>query len=108
MSLRNVQSSINVPTKEIQAFCDRWHIVEFSLFGSVLLDDFNDASDIDVLVDFDPNFERGLSETIQMRDELQDIFGRKVDFIVKDALKRSANWLRRQNIFESAQIIYVA
>lgn len=73
-----------------------------------MLDDFNDSSDIDVLVDFDPNFERGLSETIQMRDELQDIFGRKVDFIVKDALKRSANWLRRQNIFESAQIIYVA
>jgi uncharacterized protein len=52
-----------------------------------------------------------------MRDELQSIFGgaslghsphRDVDLIVKAAIERSENWLRRKNILESATIIYAA
>jgi len=39
---------------------------------------------------------------------LQAIFDRKVDLIVKAALKRSDNWLRCKNILESAQIIYAS
>ncbi|MBF2085659.1 nucleotidyltransferase family protein [Thermoleptolyngbya sp. C42_A2020_037] len=92
--------------EQIQQFCDRWQIVEFALFGSVLRDDFRPDSDIDVLVTFAPEAKRGLSETLQMKDELQTIFNRKVDFIVKAAIERSENWLRRKNILESAQVIY--
>ena len=51
-------------------------------------------------------YERGLTETLQMRDEIQMLFDRKVDFIVKAAIERSDNWLRRQNILESARGIY--
>ncbi|HIK40565.1 nucleotidyltransferase family protein [Thermoleptolyngbya sp. M55_K2018_002] len=92
--------------EQIQQFCDRWQIVEFALFGSVLRDDFRPDSDIDVLVTFAPEAKRGLSETLQMKDELQTIFNRKVDFIVKAAIERSENWLRRKNILEFAQVIY--
>jgi uncharacterized protein len=99
-------ANVTVPIEQIQAFCQRWHIVEFALFGSVLRDDFRSDSDIDVLVTFDPNFQRGLTETLQMRDEIQNLFGRQVDFIVKAAIERSENWLRRQNILESARVIY--
>nr|WP_316789683.1 nucleotidyltransferase family protein [Thermoleptolyngbya oregonensis] len=98
--------TIELPMEQIQQFCDRWQIVEFALFGSVLRDDFRPDSDIDVLVTFAPEAERGLSETLQMKDELQTIFNRKVDFIVKAAIERSENWLRRKNILESAQVIY--
>jgi predicted nucleotidyltransferase len=98
--------TIELPIEQIQQFCDRWHITEFALFGSVLRDDFRPDSDIDVLVTFAPEAKRGLSETLQMKDELQTIFGRKVDFIVKAAIERSENWLRRKNILESAQVIY--
>lgn len=94
--------------ERIKAFCDRWQIIEFALFGSVLRDDFRPDSDIDVLVTFAPEAKRGLSETLQMKDELQTIFGRNVDFIVKAAIERSENWLRRKNILESAQVIYAA
>jgi uncharacterized protein len=97
---------IELPTEQIQNFCDRWQITEFALFGSVLRDDFRPDSDIDVLVTFAPEAKRGLSETLQMKDELQTIFGRKVDFIVKAAIEHSENWLRRKNILESAQVIY--
>jgi len=102
MKLRNIE----LPMERIKAFCDRWQIIEFALFGSVLRDDFRPDSDIDVLVTFAPEAKRGLSETLQMKDELQTIFGRKVDFIVKAAIERSENWLRRKNILESAQVIY--
>ncbi|MGK7894682.1 MAG: nucleotidyltransferase family protein [Xenococcus sp. (in: cyanobacteria)] len=93
---------------EIRQFCHKWQIIEFALFGSVLRDDFNPNSDVDILVSFAPNAKRGLSEMLQMQDELEAIFDRKVDLIVKAAIKRSENWLRRKNILESAQIIYAA
>ena len=108
MDINLYSKNIKLPIEEITNFCDRWNIIEFSLFGSVLRNDFRDDSDIDVLLNFAPETTRGLTETLQMRDELQIIFDRKVDLIVKAAIDRSENWLRRKNILESAQTIYAA
>jgi len=94
--------------EEIKSFCQRWQITEFALFGSVLRHDFNAESDIDVLVTFDANFQRGLNETLQIQEELEILLGREVDLIIKSAIARSANWQRRQNILESAEVIYAA
>ena len=101
-----INHKIELPFDQIQEFCQRWHITEFALFGSVLRDDFRPDSDIDVLVTFDPQFRRDLAETIQMRQELEILFGREVDLIVKTAIAQSENWLRRQQILESAQVVY--
>jgi uncharacterized protein len=100
--------AIELPMERIAAFCQQWQIEEFALFGSVLRDDFRPDSDIDVLVEFFPHAPRGLTETLQMHDELEIIFERKVDLIVKSAIERSDNWLRRKNILESAQAIDAA
>ncbi|MBI4781392.1 MAG: nucleotidyltransferase family protein [Oscillatoriophycideae cyanobacterium NC_groundwater_1537_Pr4_S-0.65um_50_18] len=94
--------------EKIIEFCDRWQVTEFALFGSVLRDDFRPDSDIDILINVSPNAKRGLTETLQMRDELETIFDRKVDLMIKAAIERSENWLRRKNILESAQTIYAA
>ena len=99
-------NNIDLPIEQIQEFCQRWHITEFALFGSVLRDDFRLDSDIDVLATFNPTFQRGLRETLQMREELQILFDRKVDLLVKAAIERSENWLRRKHILESARVIY--
>jgi uncharacterized protein len=99
-------SAIELPVQQIQEFCQKWQVTEFALFGSVLRDDFRPDSDIDILITFSPTAKRGLAETLQMRDELQAIFNRKIDLIVKAAIERSENWLRRKNILESAQVIY--
>ncbi|MCL1474177.1 nucleotidyltransferase domain-containing protein [Argonema antarcticum A004/B2] len=61
-------------------------MIEFAVFGSVLRSYFRSDSDIDVLVTFAPSAKRGLTETLQMQDELKSMFHRKVDFIVKTAL----------------------
>ena len=92
----------------IAEFCQRWQIAEFSLFGSVLREDFRPDSDIDILVTFAPNAKRGLTETLQMQDELKILFDREVDLIIKSAIDRSENWLRRKNILDSAKTIYAA
>lgn len=101
-------TAIDLPMEAIAKLGDRWQVTEFALFGSVLRDDFHPDSDIDILITFAPEAKRGLTETMQMRDQLQAIFDRKVGLIVKAAIERSENWLRRKNILESAQIIYVA
>ena len=43
---------IDIPRKKIVEFCHKWKVREFSVFGSVLRDDFRSDSDIDVIVDF--------------------------------------------------------
>jgi len=107
-TLELLNRNITLPIRELQDFCQRWHITELALFGSVLREDFRPDSDIDILVSFDTNFRRGLTETLEMREELQTIFKRKVDLIVKSAIERSENWLRRKNILETAQVIYAS
>jgi len=77
-----------------------------ALFGSVLRDNFSSESDIDILVTFDENLKRGLDETLQIQEELEGLFGRQVDLIIKSAIARSDNWLRRQEILNSAQVVY--
>lgn len=69
---------INIPREKIAEFCKRHHIRTLSLFGSVLRDDFRPDSDIDVLVEFEPEHVPGLA-FFAMQDELSEILGRPVD-----------------------------
>ena len=89
----------------ITAFCRKWKIREFSLFGSVLRDDFRPESDIDVLVSLEPDAPWSLWEWIDMKEELTDLFGRDVDLLEKDGLR---NPFRRHAILTSKQVIYAS
>ena len=87
-------------------FCQRWQIIEFSLFGSILRNDFRPDSDIDVLVTFAPNATWTLFDHVDMQDELQEILGRPIDLVSRHGIENSRNYLRRQAILDSAQVIY--
>ena len=50
----------------IAAFCKRNHIKKLALFGSVLTDHFNEDSDVDVLVEFEPEHIPGLFEVVDI------------------------------------------
>lgn len=97
--------AIPIPQQEIEEFCQRWKVKEFYLFGSVLRDDFNEQSDIDVMVQFFPNPGWGL-EFVTMKYELEEIFCCKVDLVTKKSIERSHNWIRREDILSSAKLIY--
>jgi len=91
---------------EIAAFCRRWGIREFALFGSVLRDDFSPESDDDVLVSFKEGRKPKLADLLEMESELKAIFGRDVDLGTREAVEQDENYLRRKAILGSAQVIY--
>lgn len=103
-----LEQRLHLSRLEIAQFCDRWHILEFALFGSVLREDFDPiSSDVDILATFDPAFDRGLKQAMQMQDELEDLCSRKVDILSRSSLEQSENWMTKRDIFDSAQVIYV-
>jgi predicted nucleotidyltransferase len=95
-----------LPMTEIAGFCQRWKIQELALFGSVLRDDFNPDSDVDVLITFTVDADWGLLDHVKMQQELQALLHRNIDLITKRAVERSPNWLRRNEILKTAQILF--
>lgn len=89
----------------IEAFCRRWKVREFSLFGSVMGEDFRPDSDVDVLVELQAGHGLTLYDWLDMMAELKEIFGRDVDLVAKGGLK---NPFRRRQIMRSAEVIYAA
>ena len=100
-----LSKKFTLPRKKIAEFRKHWSITEFSVFGSVLRDDFRPDSDIDVLVTIDPKAHIGLFEIAQMQIELEDLFRRPVDLLEKEGL---INPYRRPEILSTAQLIYAA
>lgn len=95
-----------IAMEKIADFCQRWRILRFSLFGSILTDRFGSDSDVDVLAEFAPDMKYTFRQLMQMQEELEAIFGRPVDLIDVKALQESPNYLRRRDILESAQLLY--
>jgi hypothetical protein len=96
---------IDVPKKEIEAFCRKWRVKEFSIFGSALREDFGPQSDIDVLVELQPGHGLSLYDWVDMIDELETMFRREVDLVAKGGLR---NPFRRQEILRTAEVVYAA
>lgn len=94
---------ITLDREKIEAFCRRWKIEEFSLFGSVLRGDFGPDSDVDVLISFEPEIPWSLYDWMEMVEELREILGREVDVVEKSGLR---NPFRRQAILSTRQVIY--
>ncbi|MGB3299280.1 MAG: nucleotidyltransferase domain-containing protein [Phormidesmis sp.] len=104
---QDCKTAIALPKEAIANFCARWKVDEFYLFGSILRDDFHADSDVDVMVEFLPDNRWGF-EIVDMKEELENIFSRKVDFMTKAAIEESHNWIRRQEILGTAELVYVS
>jgi predicted nucleotidyltransferase len=70
--------NICLDPNKIDAFYKKHHIRKLSFFGSVLREDFGPQSDVDVLVEFEPEHVPGLA-FFTMESELSEILGRKAD-----------------------------
>ena len=96
---------INTTPEQLGEFCERWQVAELAFFGSVLRDDFRPDSDVDVLVTFHPDSASTLDDLLDMREELQSLFGRKVDLLEQDAIR---NPYRRKSILTTKHIVHAA
>jgi predicted nucleotidyltransferase len=102
----NATTRINLPMKQIEEFCRKYGVEEFSLFGSVLRDDFGPDSDVDVLIDRNPREPMTIEIYLEMQDELSAMFGgRAVDLTQKRLLK---NPFRRHEILKTRLVVYGA
>ena len=97
---------LDLSHRQITDFCRRWQIVELALFGSALREDFNRDSDLDFLATFAPDAEWSLLDHVQMELELEELLGRRVDLLSKSAVERSHNWIRRQEILDTAEVVH--
>jgi uncharacterized protein len=79
---------IQIDRDAIAAFCQRHHIRKLAFFGSVLRDDFRPDSDVDVLVEFEPEHIPGLLRIAGMELELSALLGRKADLRTAAELSR--------------------
>ena len=100
-------SGVKIDKSELEAFCLRWQIIELSLFGSVLREDFTKQSDIDILVQFAPTASWTLIDLAEMKESLEVIIGnRTVDLVTKRSIENSRNPYRKKEILTSAKVIY--
>jgi len=92
---------IDIPADGIADFRRRHRIRKLALFGSVLRDDLCEDSDIDVLVEFQPDAAVGLN-FFSIERELSLILGRKADFNTPGFLGKYV----RDRILSEAQVQY--
>lgn len=98
--------SIHLPIDEktLVAFCRRHRIRRLSLFGSVLKGTARPDSDVDLLVEFEPECTPGLIRLAAIENELSDLLRRKVDLRTPADLSRHF----RDEVIRSAEVQYVA
>ena len=96
------RSRIPIPQAKITDFCRRNQVKSLALFGSVLRADFRPDSDVDVLVEFEPEARIGLVALGRMQRELTALLERPVDLVPKDGLKP----VIRQDVLASTEVIY--
>jgi predicted nucleotidyltransferase len=99
-------TNIKYDDAKLREICLRWKIKEISLFGSVLRDDFNSDSDIDILIEFLPEARITLFKHQLLKEEFEDFFSKKVDLVSKSALLCSTNRFRKEGILSNTSLIY--
>ena len=87
----------------VKSLSEKFKIKELSLFGSILREDFNEKSDIDILVEFLPETDYSLFDVFDIKEEFSKKLGRKVDIVEKQGLR---NPYRKKRILETARKIY--
>ncbi len=98
------EQKLRVPQVELADLCSRYHVRELAVFGSVLTDRFGSDSDIDILVEFQPEAQIGFVAMAKMQRELASLLGRQVDLVPKNGLKP----LIRRSVLSSARVIYAS
>jgi predicted nucleotidyltransferase len=84
-------------------FCRVRHIRRLSIFGSALRDELRPDSDVDLLIEFDPEMTPSYFELVALSDELSPFFGgRRIDLVTPKALHR----IIRDSVTSAAKVLY--
>jgi predicted nucleotidyltransferase len=99
------KQGIELDSPAVRQFCEKWKICRLAVFGSILRDDFRLDSDIDFLADFEEDAEWDAFDHLDMEDELQGLFGRRVELVGRNAIIASRNRFYIKEILGSAEAV---
>ncbi len=90
--------------EKIDQFCQKHHVQSLYVFGSILSDSFNDKSDVDLLIQFNPvDVETYFDNYMDLKEQLEKLFQRPVDLLENQAIR---NPIFRQIVDREKQLIY--
>lgn len=90
--------------KDISQLCSKHNVKQLYAFGSVLTDKFNQDSDIDLIVDFEPiDLSQYADNYYDLKFSLEDVLQKPVDLLEEKAIK---NPYFRQALNNQRQLIY--
>lgn len=92
-----------LPRQQLREFCRKHHIRKLALFGSALRADFSPASDLDILVEFEPGHVPGLA-FFDIQTELAELLGVPVDLNTPQFLSAAF----RDEVVATAEVVYDA
>ena len=101
-------ADLGIDEAAIADFCRRWKIKELAVFGSAVRRALGPHSDIDLLVTIAPEADWSMFDHYRMEDELTQLFTREVDLVSIRAIEESRNPTYREEILDTARVIYAA
>lgn len=93
---------VDLPQDKIREYCASQPIQRLSVFGSAARNELTPESDIDLLVEYEPDASVGLFAMGGHLMDLQDIVGRKVDLVTPKGLCPYI----RDEVLDDARVIY--
>lgn len=95
---------LEIPLDSIQTLCEKHHVEKLYLFGSAAKGTMTEGSDVDLLVKFkEMKTSEYFENFIVLKNELQGVFGRKIDLVELQTLK---NPVLIDSINQSKELIY--
>lgn len=94
----------HIDGESLAGVCRRYSVKELALFGSAVRGEMHPESDVDLLVEFEPEVRIGLIKFESLAGELEALIGRKVDLVTKRGLKP---WVRPK-VLKDARVVYAA
>ncbi len=98
------QEKLNLPKSSLRDFCRRNHIRKLALFGSILRNDFQRESDVDVLVEFEPGHVPGYIRLAGLEQEFSEMIGGRL--VAINTSKCLSRYFQDEVISES-EVLYV-
>lgn len=99
--------ALDIDQERLASLCRHYHVAKLELFGSRAKGTARPDSDVDLLVSFEPDAVIGF-EFVTFAEELESLFGRHVDLLVRDDAEHDRNDVRRHSIFATVELIYAA
>lgn len=101
-----MQKIIKDNLTQIQELCLKYDVKTMYLIGSACTNEFNQDSDIDILIEFkDLSIEQYTDSYFELHYDLEDLFSRKVDLVTNKSI---TNPYLKQSIEETKELLFAA